>query len=119
MQQQHCGLFMCTGHVKRFSYGTANELEAILLDNLGGSFYSTILQSQKISLWMTGSRDHIDAKHCNLMATRVWNDEQCWLDTPHFCENLFGNVIFLGNIDRLGAVNGLSDYEVDFLESFQ
>jgi hypothetical protein len=53
------------------------------------------------------------------MATRVWNDEQCWLDTPHFCENLFGNVIFLGNIDRLGAVNGLSDYEVDFLESFQ
>ncbi|NBQ47467.1 MAG: hypothetical protein EBU33_03310 [Sphingobacteriia bacterium] len=117
MSQQQ-GLFVCDSVVKRFTYSSVDEIETIFFETLGGAVDFVFLQSQKISLWMQCNPvDGAPAKF-NSTATRIWTDEQCWLGTPHLCENIFGNAIFLGNVDCVGSVYGLSDYEIDFLESF-
>jgi len=118
MMCQQQGLFVCDSIVKRFTYDCADEVENIFFENLGSATDFVFLQSQKISLWMQcNTVDGAPAK-LNSIATRIWADEQCWLGTPHLCENIFGNAIFLGNVDCVGSVYGLSDYELEFLKSF-
>ena len=106
MMCQQQGLFVCDSVAKRFTYNSADEIENIFFENLGGAVDFVFLQSQKISLWM----------QCNTIdgAPAKFNS----IATPHLCENFFGNAIFLGNVDCVGSVHGLSDYEIDFLESF-
>lgn len=122
---QQSGLFV--GHfgtgqfgAKRFSYNTEDGnlyLLQLLHENLGARFECIFLQSQKISLWCNGFSKE-QGLPINDVATCIWNDEQCWLDTPHLCENFYGNAIFLGDFDSFGNVFGLSEFQLDFIDSF-
>jgi hypothetical protein len=117
---QQCGLFVGHFDVKRFSFhaGDGNlYLLQLLHENIGANLECIFLQSQKISLWCNGISKE-QGLSLNDVATRIWNDEQCWLDTPHLCENFYGNAIFLGDFDCFGGVIGLSEFQLDFIDSF-
>jgi len=115
---QKTGLFIGPSlSCQKFVFSKDETLQTILQETLGKDFECLFLSSQKISLWVNGSAEAFGLEENNV-ATCVWNDEQCWLESRHLCENFFGNAIFLGDFDDFGTINGLSQFQFDFLASF-
>jgi hypothetical protein len=115
---QQTGLFISpSSSCQKFAFSKDETLQNILQDTLGKDFECLFLPSQKISLWVNGSAGACGLE-ANSVATSVWNDEQCWLESRHLCEIFFGNAIFLGDFDEFGTVDGLSQFQFDFLASF-